>query len=83
MDDRRKALSDAIDLVLIMPAVRRGGNVFDANRVKVKWSKKIYATAGDRGGFWVPESDADWELAVEAWDADMEAVRCQQERSAR
>jgi hypothetical protein len=40
--ERRKALAAAIEGVLVNPVVRRGGRIFDANRVIIVWSDKTY-----------------------------------------
>jgi site-specific DNA recombinase len=40
--DRRKALASAIEGVLVSPAPRRGGRVFNPNRVSIVWSDKTY-----------------------------------------
>jgi len=40
--DRRQAVRDAVQAVVVSPARRRGGNVFDPSRVDVQWRWDFY-----------------------------------------
>jgi DNA invertase Pin-like site-specific DNA recombinase len=42
LEDRRIALRHAIHRVVVDPAKRRGGNVFDKERVRIEWSWSFY-----------------------------------------
>jgi site-specific DNA recombinase len=46
-DDRRVAIGFAVRSVVIHPAKRRGGNVFDTDRVKIGWSYAFYLRAAE------------------------------------